>query len=148
MSSKTHVATLDEINKSHKFHLVDAEGVILGRLATKIATVLQGKHKAIYTPFLDTGDHVVVINAEKIVLTGRKLEQKKAYRHTGYTGGLKEITYGRLMETHPERIISEAVRRMLPKSRLGRRMLKKLRVYRGAEHPHQAQNPIALTLDR
>ena len=148
MSTKTHVATLKEIDSSHAFHLVDAEGQVLGRLATRIATVLMGKHKPIYTPFLDCGDHVVVVNAEKIVLTGRKLDQKKAYRHSGYPGGLKTVVYRRLMETHPERAVAEAVRRMLPKSRLGRRMYKKLKVYCGPEHPHTAQQPQPFEITR
>ena len=141
MSTKTHIATKQEIDGSHAFHLVDADGEVLGRVATQIATLLQGKHKPIYTPFLDCGDHVVVVNAEKIVLTGRKLDAKKAYSHSGYPGGLKTTVYRKLMDNHPERAISEAVRRMLPKTRLGRKMLKKLKVYAGPEHRHEAQQP-------
>ncbi len=148
MSTKTYVSTSEDIRDSHAFHLVNADGVVLGRLATQVATILQGKHKPIYTPFLDTGDHVVVVNADKIVLTGNKLDQKKARHYTGYPGGLREVVYRRLVDQHPERAVMEAVRRMLPKSRLGRKMLKKLRVYSGPDHPHTAQNPQELKIGR
>lgn len=148
MSTKTHVASPADISGSHTFHLVDAEDQILGRLATRVATLLQGKHKPIYTPFLDTGDHVVIVNAEKIVMTGRKLDQKMMRHHTGYPGGLKETTYRKVMDKNPEKIITEAVRRMLPKSRLGRQMLKKLRVYVGSNHPHTGQQPVPFQLER
>ncbi len=124
-----------------EWHLIDAEGQILGRLATRIATMLMGKHKPIYTPFLDCGDHVVVVNAEKIVLTGNKMDDKIYYWHTGYPGGIKEARARRVMREHPTRILMSAVRGMVPKTKLGRQMLTKLRVYAGPEHPHEAQQP-------
>jgi large subunit ribosomal protein L13 len=141
---RTYVPKADEIRRD--WWLVDAEGKVLGRLAAEVASRLRGKHKPMFTPFLDTGDHVVVVNAEKVVLTGRKLEQKTYYRHSGYPGGLKETTAGKLMQTHPERVIELAVKRMLPKGPLGRKMATKLKVYVGAEHPHQAQQPRPLEL--
>jgi len=125
----------------HEWHLIDAEGQVLGRLATRIATMLMGKHKPMYTPFLDCGDHVVVINAEKVVLTGNKMNDKIYYRHTGYPGGIKEARARRVMREHPTRILQSAVRGMVPKTKLGRQMLTKLRVYAGPEHPHEAQQP-------
>ena len=124
-----------------RWHVVDAEGQVLGRLATRVATLLTGKDKPVYTPFLDTGDHVVVINAEKVKLTGNKLSEKMYRHHTGYPGGLKETTAGDLLAKNPGKLIEEAVFGMLPKTKLGRAMRKKLRVYRGGEHPHQAQRP-------
>lgn len=124
-----------------EWYLVDAEGQVLGRLATRIATMLMGKHKPSYTPFLDCGDHVVVVNAEKIVLTGNKMNDKIYYRHTGYPGGIKETRARRVMREHPTRILESAVRGMVPKTKLGRQMLTKLRVYAGPEHPHEAQQP-------
>ena len=124
-----------------RWHLVDAEGQVLGRLATRVATLLTGKNKPIYTPFLDTGDHVVIINAEKVKLTGNKLDEKMYRRHTGHPGGLKEITAGNLLAGKPGKLVEEAVFGMLPKTKLGRAMRRKLRVYQGAEHPHQAQRP-------
>lgn len=123
------------------WHVVDAEDQILGRVATRVATLLMGKHKPGYTPFLDVGDHVVVINAEKIVLTGNKMDDKVYYRHTGYPGGIKEARARRVMRENPERVFEAAVRGMLPKTKLGRKMFGKLRVYAGAEHPHEAQQP-------
>ncbi len=126
--------------------LVDAEGMTLGRLATQIARVLRGKHKPIYTPHLDTGDHVVVVNASKVVLTGKKAEQKTYFRHSGYMGGEKHIPFQRVFRSHPERVIEMAVKGMLPKNALGRHMKDKLRVYAGAEHPHQGQNPQPLKM--
>ena len=123
------------------WHVIDAEGQVLGRLATRVATVLMGKHKPQYTPFLDVGDHVVIINAEKIVLTGNKMDDKVYYRHTGYPGGIKEARARRVMREHPTRIIESAVRGMVPKTKLGRQMLTKLRIYAGPEHPHEAQQP-------
>lgn len=129
-----------------KWHVVDAEDQILGRLATRVANLLTGKDKAIYTPFLDTGDHVIVVNADKIRLTGNKLTDKFYRRHTGYPGGLREVTAGVLMEHRPERVVQEAVFGMLPKTKLGRAMRKKLRVYRGPHHPHQAQQPAVFVL--
>jgi len=126
--------------------VVDANGAVLGRLATTVASRLQGKHNPLYTPHVDTGDWIVVINADKIVLTGRKLDQKQYYRHSGYTGGLKSITAGDLKEKKPEDLIRFAVKGMLPKNRLGKKQLRKLKVYAGDQHPHQAQNPEAITL--
>jgi large subunit ribosomal protein L13 len=128
------------------WHRVDAEGQVLGRMATGIATVLMGKHRPEYTPHVDCGDFVIVTNAGKVVLTGRKAEQKMYRTYSGYPGGQKERSYGLLLEKRPELVIEEAVRRMLPKNRLGRQMLKKLKVYAGSEHPHQAQNPEPLNV--
>ncbi len=130
----------------HDWYVVDAQGRTLGRLATRIATVLKGKHKPIYSPSMDTGDYVVVINAEKIVATGHKLDEKMYYRHTGYPGGLRQINLRDQLAKHPERVISAAVRGMLPHNRLGRAMFKKLKVYAGAEHPHAAHKPKTLAL--
>ncbi len=129
-----------------KWYVVDASGKVLGRLANKIAVILMGKHKPTYTPHVDTGDYVIVVNAEKVVLTGKKLDQKKYYRHSGYPGGLKELTARQMFEKHPEKVVYLAVKRMLPKNKLGRKMLKKLKVYAGPEHPHQAQKPEPLEL--
>lgn len=125
---------------------VDAEGKRLGRMATEIATVLMGKHRPEYTPHIDTGDYVVVTNAEKVELTGKKKQQKLKTSFSGYPGGLKAVTYGELLDRRPEFIVEDAVRRMLPKGRLGRSMLKKLKVYRGSAHPHTAQQPVAMEL--
>ena len=136
---KTYVPKQGEVQ--HDWWLVDAEGLTLGRLATNVASRLRGKHKPIFTPFLDTGDHVVVINAEKVVLTGNKLEAKYYYRHSGYPGGLKEISAGKLMKQHPDRVIKFAIKGMLPKGPLGRKMFGKLKVYAGPDHPHAAQKP-------
>ena len=130
-----------------KWYVVDAEGKVLGRLATRIASILRGKHKPIFAPHLDVGDHVVVLNAEKVHLTGRKLQNKQYRWHTGYIGGLREVTAEKMLKTHPERVIEWAVQGMLPKNRLGRAMVKKLKVYRGAAHPHQAQQPQALEVE-
>ncbi|NLN07000.1 MAG: 50S ribosomal protein L13 [Firmicutes bacterium] len=124
-----------------KWYVIDAAGKPLGRLATEVARILRGKHKPIYTPHLDTGDHVIVINADQVVLTGKKAEQKFHYRHSGYPGGLKKVSYGTLLETKPERAVMLAVKGMLPHNRLGRAMLKKVRIYAGSEHPHAAQQP-------
>ena len=124
-----------------KWFLLDAQDQVLGRLATRVATILRGKHKVVFAPHLDVGDHVVVINAEKVHLTGRKMTDKVYRWHTGYIGGLREVTAERMLRTHPERVIEWAVQGMLPKGRLGRAMFKKLKVYRGAEHPHAAQKP-------
>ncbi|NLL49038.1 MAG: 50S ribosomal protein L13, partial [Firmicutes bacterium] len=129
-----------------KWYVVDAEGQTLGRLATQVATILKGKHKPIYTPHVDTGDHVIVINAEKIHLTGNKLQDKKYYRHSGYPGGIKSVTAGEVLNRHPERVIEAAVWGMIPHNKLGRQMIKKLKVYAGAEHPHEAQMPETLVL--
>ena len=127
-----------------KWYVLDAEGKVLGRLATRIATILRGKHKPLFAPHLDVGDHVVVLNAEKVHLTGRKLQNKQYRWHTGYIGGLREVSAEKMLRTHPERVIEWAVQGMLPKNRLGRAMAKKLKVYRGAAHPHQAQQPQVL----
>lgn len=123
------------------WHVIDATDVVLGRLATQVATLLRGKHKATFAPHVDGGDFVIVINADKVALTGNKREQKLAYRHSGYPGGLRAVPYSKLLETHPERAIEKAVRGMLPKTTLGRGQLSKLKVYAGAEHPHAAQKP-------
>lgn len=128
------------------WHVIDAEGQILGRLASKAARLLTGKEKPIYTPFLDTGDHVIIINAEKVKLTGKKLTEKMYRHHTGYPGGLKEATAGALLSKEPGRLVREAVIGMLPKTKLGRAMRKKLKVYAGPQHPHQAQQPTPLAL--
>ncbi len=141
---KTYMAKPGEVTR--EWYVVDASGKTLGRLATEIARILRGKHKPQYTPHVDVGDFVIVINAEKIAVTGRKLDQKRYYRHSGYPGGLRSITLRRMLEKHPERVIRLAVKGMLPKNRLGRRMLKKLKVYAGPEHPHQAQQPKPLDL--
>ena len=124
-----------------KWYLVDAADVVLGRLATHVATLLRGKHKPTYAPHFDGGDYVIVINADKVALTGSKLEQKFAYHHSGYPGGLKATSYTELLAKHPERAVMKAVRGMLPKNRLARKQLSKLKVYAGAEHPHAAQRP-------
>lgn len=129
-----------------RWWLVDAEGKRLGRIATEIARILRGKHKPIYTPHLDTGDHVVVINASKVALSGNKAEQKTYFRHSGYMGNEKHIPFKKMLETHPDRVIELAVKGMLPKNSLGRRMKEKLKVYAGAEHPHQGQNPQPLEI--
>lgn len=141
---KTFVAKEHEVEK--KWFLVNAEDKVLGRLATQVATRLRGKHKPIFTPHADTGDFIVVVNAEKIALTGAKWDKKIYYRHTGYIGGIKQISARKLREKRPEDIIRFAVKRMLPKNSLGRRQLKKLKIYAGPEHPHQAQNPETLEI--
>jgi large subunit ribosomal protein L13 len=141
---KTYSVKAGEIER--RWYVVDAQGKILGRLATEVARVLRGKHKAIFTPHLDTGDHVIVINADKIELSGNKADQKTYFRHSGYMGGEKFIPYRQMLAKHPERVIELAVKGMLPKNALGRQMRSKLRVYAGAEHPHVAQNPETLTL--
>jgi large subunit ribosomal protein L13 len=125
-----------------QWHVIDASDVVLGRLASHAATLLRGKHKPIFAPHVDTGDFVIVVNAEKIALSGNKLADKRAYRHSGYPGGLRSITYGALMAKNPERIVEKAVKGMLPKNTLGRQMLRKLKVYAGPDHPHQAQRPV------
>jgi large subunit ribosomal protein L13 len=126
--------------------LVDAEGIPLGRLATEVARILRGKHKPIFTPHLDTGDHVIVVNAEKVRLTGNKAEQKTYFRHSGYMGGEKHIPFAQMIAKHPDRVIELAVKGMLPKNTLGRHLREKLRVYAGVEHPHQGQNPQPLQI--
>ena len=129
-----------------KWCVFDANGAVLGRLASTVAQRLRGKHNPLFTPHVDTGDHVIVINADKIVLTGRKMDQKNYYRHSGYVGGLKSLTAKQLLERRPEHLVVHAVRGMLPKNKLGRRTLKKLKVYAGEDHPHQAQQPEPLEL--
>jgi large subunit ribosomal protein L13 len=124
-----------------EWFVIDAEGQTIGRLATRIATVLRGKHKATYTPHVDGGDYVIVLNADKIVFTGKKLDQKNYYKYSGYMGGLRSWTARELLNTYPERIVESAVKGMLPKNRLARQMIKKLKIYSGTEHPHGAQNP-------
>ena len=131
----------------HRWFVVDATDQVLGRLASRLATVLRGKHRAIFTPHVDTGDYVIVVNAEKVRLTGRKREQKIYYRHTGYTGHLKQVTAGKLLEgPHADRVVRRAVRGMLPKNALGRQMFRKLKVYTGPDHPHAAQKPEEFSL--
>ena len=144
MSTRTPLPKISD--NSRRWIIVDADGKVLGRLATLVARHLTGKTKAIYTPFLDTGDFVVVVNAEKIACTGAKLGQKLYHRHTGYPGGLRTIAAGKLRDAHPERVIEAAVRGMLPKTKLGRKMFKKLKVYAGPAHPHSAQSPAAVAV--
>lgn len=141
---KTYVTKPAEVER--KWLIIDAEGQNLGRLATQIATLLRGKHKPIFSPSVDCGDYVVVINAEKIAVTGKRMDEKKYYHHSGYPGGLKEINMRRQLEIHPTRVLEAAVRGMLPKNALGRKMFKKLKTYAGPEHPHQAQQPVELEL--
>ncbi|HOA81385.1 MAG TPA: 50S ribosomal protein L13 [Defluviitaleaceae bacterium] len=140
----TYIAKAETVER--KWYVVDATDMTLGRLSSEIAKILRGKHKPIYTPHVDTGDFVIVINAKDIKVTGNKLEQKLYRHHTGYPGGLKEIKLKDLLEKKPEKVIYEAVRGMLPKNRLGRKMIKKLRVYSGAEHNHEAQKPEVLEI--
>jgi large subunit ribosomal protein L13 len=139
---KTFTAKPGEVES--KWYVVDASGCVLGRLASFVATRLRGKHKPVYTPHVDTGDHIIVINADKIALTGRKWDEKLYYRHSGYMGGLKSITAKQLLQKRPGDLVMHAVRGMLPKNRLGRKMFKKLKVYAGSEHPHVAQKPETL----
>ncbi|MDI6716180.1 MAG: 50S ribosomal protein L13 [Actinomycetota bacterium] len=141
---KTYWAKPKDIKR--EWYVVDAAGVPLGRLAAKVATILRGKHKAMYTPNIDVGDHVIVINAEKVILTGRKAQNKKYYRHSGYPGGLKEISFEKMIERKPEKVIELAVKGMLPHNSLGRAMYRKLKVYAGSEHPHAAQQPKMLDI--
>ena len=124
-----------------QWHVVDASDVVLGRLASQVAVLLRGKHKPIFAPHMDTGDFVIVVNAEKVALSGSKLDHKHVYRHSGYPGGLTAVAYRDLLAKHPERVVERAVKGMLPKNSLGRQMLRKLKVYAGPEHPHQAQRP-------
>ena len=141
---KTFVAKENEIEK--KWYIVDGEDKVLGRLATQVATRLRGKHKPIFTPHADTGDFIVVINAEKIILTGTKLDNKYYYSYSGYIGGMKKVTARKMQEKKPEEMLRQAVKRMLPKNSLGRRQLKKLKIYMGPDHPHQAQQPEKLEI--
>ena len=141
---RTTMAKTNEVEQG--WYLVDAKDQVVGRLATRIARILMGKHRPVYTPHVDTGEHVVVINAAHVRFTGRKMENKRYYHYTGYPGGLRERTVSDLLEKKPEEVIFLAVRRMMPKTRMGRAMIKKLKIYPGAEHPHAAQNPQPLTL--
>nr|WP_307991137.1 50S ribosomal protein L13 [uncultured Niameybacter sp.] len=138
----TYMANAQNVERN--WYVIDAEGQTVGRLASQIAAVLRGKNKPTYTPHVDCGDHVIVINAEKVVFTGKKLDQKLYRRHSGYAGGLKETKARDMLNTHPERVIMYAVKGMLPKNSLGRQMLTKLRVYAGTEHNHEAQKPVEL----
>jgi large subunit ribosomal protein L13 len=140
---KTAIPSPEDIVRH--WHLIDAEEAVLGRIATKAARILMGKHKPSYTPFLDTGDHVIVVNAAKVKLTGHKEEQKLYRRHSGYPGGLTETSARKVRETRPVRMVEEAVQGMLPKSKLGKQMYRKLQVYAGPKHPHEAQKPVVLT---
>jgi large subunit ribosomal protein L13 len=141
---KTYLAPIKEIER--KWYVVDAEDKILGRLASEIARRLRGKHKPTFSPFIDNGDFIIVTNADRIQLTGNKWDDKKYYRHTGYMGGIKESTAKELLEKHPTDLITKAVKGMLPKNKIGRAQLKKLKVYAGSEHPHKAQQPAELIL--
>ncbi|MBK0865781.1 MULTISPECIES: 50S ribosomal protein L13 [unclassified Saccharopolyspora] len=136
---RTYSPKAGEVTRA--WHVIDAEDVVLGRLATQAALLLRGKHKPIYAPHMDTGDFVVIVNAEKVALTGNKREQAFQYRHSGYPGGLRKQSFGQVLESHPERLLEKAIKGMLPKNKLGRAMSKKLKVYAGPEHPHAAQNP-------
>jgi large subunit ribosomal protein L13 len=136
----THVVKVDDLDR--KWYTIDVEGKVLGRAASDIAYILRGKHKPNFTPYLDNGDYVVVLNAEKIAVTGNRRAEKMYYHHSGYPGGLRTTSMERMLQTHPERVIEQAVRGMLPKNRLGDAMLKKLRVYAGPAHPHEGQQPV------
>jgi len=140
----TYTPKASELDRS--WHVVDADGLVLGRLATEVANILRGKHKPTFTPHLDTGDHVIIVNAEKVVLTGGKADRKLVHRHSGYPGGLKTETYAEKMARKPEQALMDTIRGMLPKSRLGRAQISKLKVYAGPAHPHAAQNPQPLEI--
>ena len=140
----TFIASADHAATGARWHLIDADGQVLGRIATRAARILQGKHKASYTPFIDTGDHVVVVNAAKVKLTGRKEDQKIYRQHSGYEGGLREERARVVRQRKPERLVEDAVRGMLPKTKLGEAMYRKLKVYAGPDHPHTAQKPVKL----
>ena len=140
----TFIAAAQQVTESGRWHVIDAEGQVLGRVATAAARLLQGKHKAIYTPFIDTDDHIVVVNAKKVKLTGRKEDQKIYRAHSGYEGGLREERARVVRAKHPERLVEEAIRGMLPKTKMGEAMYRKLKVYAGPDHPHAAQKPTKL----
>ena len=144
---KTYIAREQEIKDSQRWYLVDAEDLVLGRMASKIAHILRGKHKPIYSPHQDSGDFVVVVNAEKIKITGKKMAHKQYFRHSGYIGGVTMTPVALMLQRHPERVVEFAIKRMLPKNALGRKMFKKLKVYAGSEHPHAAQQPQKLELN-
>lgn len=141
---KTYVTKPADVERS--WYVIDAEGQTLGRLASKVAAVLRGKHKPIYSPAVDAGDYVVIVNADKIAVSGRRLDQKMYYRHSGYPGGLREMTLTEQLRRYPTRPVELAIKGMLPKNKLGRKMFKKLKVYAGPEHPHQAQQPVPMEL--
>ena len=141
---RTYVTKPEDIQRN--WYVVDASGRTLGRLASEVAQIVRGKHKPIFSPSVDVGDYVIVVNAEKVRVTGRKLDQKIYHRHSGYPGGLKQVSLRRMLEEHPTRVIEHAVAGMLPKNRLGRKMMKKLKVYAGSTHPHEAQQPEPLDL--
>ena len=141
----TYTPKKSEIERT--WHLVDAEGLVLGRMATEVAKILRGKHKPTFAPHIDTGDHVIVINADKVVLTSGKAQRKMVYRHTGFPGGIRSDTYGELLSKKPAEIVRQSIRGMVPKNRLGRQQMSKLQVYAGPTPPHQAQKPIALEID-
>ena len=141
---RTYSPKLSEI--SHEWHVVNADGLVLGRMATEVARILRGKHKVIFAPHIDTGDHVIIVNAKKIVLTSGKADRERVYRHSGYPGGIKSETYGEMLARKPEDAIRHTVRGMLPKGPLGRQMINKLKVYAGPDHPHSAQSPEPLDL--
>jgi len=143
----TRIASPEEIVANRKWYVIDADGQVLGRLATKIATMLRGKHKPIYTPHLDVGDFIVIINAERIQITGKKADKKSYFHHTGYPGGGRMESFRSLLSRKPHRILAHAIRGMLPHNRLGRKMFKKVKIYAGSEHPHQAQKPEVLSLN-
>lgn len=143
---RTYTPKAGEVTR--EWFVIDATDVVLGRLASHAAQLLRGKHKPTFAPHVDTGDFVIIINADKVALTGQKLEKKRAYRHSGYPGGLRSQNYAEFLEKRPDRVIEKAVRGMLPKNSLGREQLKKLKVYAGSEHPHQAQQPKPYTLDQ
>lgn len=145
---KTFVPSGKNQEQQRTWYLIDATGMTVGRLASRVAPLLMGKHKPTYTPFLDLGDHVIVVNAAKVIFTGQKWRQKVYRSHSGYPGGLKETTARHLLAEHPERIVELAIKGMLPKTRLGKKMARKLKVYAGPAHPHQAQKPQVLTFDR
>ncbi|MDO5746863.1 MAG: 50S ribosomal protein L13 [Actinomycetaceae bacterium] len=141
---RTYIPKVNEITR--KWYVIDADNVVLGQLAVAAANLLRGKHKPEYTPNEDLGDHVIIINAAKVALSGNKREAKRAYRHSGYPGGLKSVTYGELLDKNPEKAVEKAVRGMVPKTKLGRAQMRKLRVFAGAEHPHEAQQPEPYTI--
>ena len=141
---RTYSPKASEIQRD--WHVVDAEGMVLGRLCTEVARVLRGKHKPVFAPHIDTGDHVIIVNADKVVLTSGKADKKKVYRHSGYPGGIKEQTYAQLLADRPEEAVRRTVKGMLPHTRLGRAQIKKLKVYAGPQHPHAAQMPTTLDL--
>jgi large subunit ribosomal protein L13 len=142
---RTYTPKASEIERA--WYVVDAEGLVLGRMATEVARILRGKHKPTFAPHMDTGDHVIIVNADKVVLTAGKAEDKMVYRHSGYPGGLRATSYGKLLADRPEEAVRRTVRGMIPKNRLGAQMLRKLKVYAGPDHPHAAQQPQPLVLD-